>query len=605
MECREGAFKLEPKTRILTDRVSQATGKYLTERLDKATGYDLKTATSTKAQPGKGTILLTTKDAKPELGAEGYELTVTTDSVVVRASKSAGLFYGVQSLLQLMPPEVFAPKPVAGVDWKIPCVQIEDQPRFKWRGFLLDVARHFFTKDEVKQMLDVLALHKINTLHFHLTDDQGWRIEIKKYPRLTQVGAWRDEAGFGLDPKLSTTYGPDGKYGGFYTQDDIRELVAYARGKHITIVPEIEMPGHASAALTAYPELSCSGGPYAITTKGGVFAGVYCAGKEETFEFLQNVLAEVRQLFPGQYIHIGGDEVPKDNWKKCPRCQARMKQEGLKTEHELQSYFIRRIDKFISAQRRNLIGWSEIREGGLAQNAVVMDWIGGAVEAASAGHDVVMTPTKFCYLDYYQSTNKTTEPKAIGGYLPLSKVYAFEPLPEKLDPQYQAHILGGQGNLWTEYIPNFKHAQFMVFPRLCAIAEVDLVAQGRAQLGGFHEAPADAVPALRPARGQLPQRHPRADRRVSGGVAQTSESAVSQVSNLPAPRAVPMFCGLEIRVTADWKSTLRGCWLVNRVTLPSVGGGRSARSCGGASGPAASAGAPGPGPCGPNTSAPG
>jgi hexosaminidase len=232
------------------------------------------------------------------------------------------------------------------------------------------------------------------------------------------------------------------------------------------------MPGHASAALSAFPELSCNGGPYTPNAEGGVFAGVYCAGKEETFEFLQNVLAEVRQLFPGQYIHIGGDEVPKDNWKKCPRCQARMKQEGLKTEHELQSYFVRRIEKFINAQGRNLIGWSEIREGGLARNAVVMDWIGGAVEAASAGHDVIMSPTTFCYLDYYQSTNLATEPKAIGGYVPLSKVYSFEPLPAKLDAQHQSRILGGQGNLWTEYIPNFKQAQFMAFPRLCALAEV-------------------------------------------------------------------------------------------------------------------------------------
>jgi hexosaminidase len=472
MECREGAFRLEPKTRILTDVPANDTGLYLAEQLGKVTGYNLKVARSTKAQPAKGSILLTTKDAKPELGAEGYELVVSADSVVVRAGKSAGLFYGVQSLLQLMPPEVFAAKPVAGVDWKVPCVQIEDQPRFKWRGFMFDVARHFFTKAEVKQMLDVLALHKINILHLHLTDDQGWRIEIKKYPRLTEVAAWREEAGFGLDPKLSTAYGPDGRYGGFYTQDDIRELVTYARAKHITIVPEIEMPGHSCAALAAYPELSCSGGPYTPNTKGGVFAGVYCAGKDETFEFLQNVLAEVRPLFPGQAIHIGGDEVPKDNWKKCPRCQARMKAEGLKTEHELQSYFIRRIEKFVNAQGRNLIGWSEIREGGLAQNAIVMDWIGGAVEAASAGHDVIMSPTKFCYLDYYQSTNRATEPHAIGGYLPLSKVYSFEPLPEKLDPQYQSHILGAQGNLWTEYVPNLKHAQFMAFPRLCALAEV-------------------------------------------------------------------------------------------------------------------------------------
>lgn len=477
MECREGAFKLQPKTPVRTDAAARETGSYLAERLGKATGYSLKVGTSTKPQPIKGAILLTTKDAKPELGTEGYELTATPDSIVVRASKSAGLFYGVQTLLQLLPPEVFAAKPATNINWQVPCVQIEDQPRFKWRGLLLDVARHFFTKQEVKQLLDEMAMQKINTLQMHLTDDQGWRIEIKKYPRLTEIGAWRKDAGFGLDPKASMTYGPDGRYGGYYTQDDIREIVAYARGRHITVVPEIEMPGHASAALSAFPELSCNGGPYTPNAQGGVFAGVYCAGKDETFEFLQNVLVEVRQLFPCAYIHIGGDEVRKDNWKKCPRCQARIKQEGLKSEHELQSYFIRRIEKSINAQGRTLIGWSEIREGGLAQNAVVMDWIGGAVEAASAGHDVIMSPTGYCYLDYYQSTNHVTEPKAIGGYLPLSKVYAFEPLPAKLDPQYRSHILGAQGNLWTEYIPNFKQAQYMVFPRLSALAEVTWSAQ--------------------------------------------------------------------------------------------------------------------------------
>ena len=472
LECQDGAFNLLPKTVILADRGSEDTGQYLADRLSRSTGYQLSLISSTQSRAAKGAVVLTTKDAKASLGPEGYELTVTPNSVVIRASGQAGMFYGVQSLLQLLPPEVFASKPVLGRVWKVPCVQIEDQPRFKWRGLLFDVARHFFTKAEVKQMLDVLALHKINMLHLHLTDDQGWRIEIKKYPRLTQIGAWRDEAGFDLDPKLSTPYGRDGRYGGYYTQADIRELVAYAAARHITIVPEIEMPGHSCAALSAYPELSCTGGPYTPNTKGGVFAGVYCAGKDETFEFVQNVLAEIGELFPGTYIHIGGDEVPKDNWKKCPHCQARIKQEGLKNEHELQSYFIRRLEKFINAQGCTLIGWSEIREGGLAQNAVVMDWIGGAIEAASAGHDVVMSPTKFCYLDYYQSTNHATEPRAGGGYLPLSTVYSFEPIPANLDPQYQSHILGAQGNLWTEYVPNLKHAQYMVFPRLCALAEV-------------------------------------------------------------------------------------------------------------------------------------
>ena len=401
MECREGAFSLQPKAQILVDRASQDTGQYLAERLRKATGFKLKVVANKQPRASKDAIILTTADAKASLGPEGYELTVAPDSVVIRASGQAGMFYGVQSLLQLLPPQIFASRPVPGQAWQIPCVQIEDQPRFKWRGLLFDISRHFFTPAEVKQVLDVLALHKVNVLQMHLTDDQGWRVEIKKYPRLTQIGAWRKDAGFGLDPKLSTAYGPDGRYGGYYTRADLREIITYASTKHITIVPEIEMPGHSCAALAAYPELSCSGGPYTPNTEGGVFAGVYCAGKEETFEFLQNVLAEVCRVFPGKYIHIGGDEVPKDNWKKCARCQARIKQEGLKNEHELQSYFIRRIEKFINAQGRTLIGWSEIREGGLAQNAVVMDWIGGAVEAASAGHDVIMSPTGFCYLDYY------------------------------------------------------------------------------------------------------------------------------------------------------------------------------------------------------------
>ncbi len=473
IEAREGAFRLTPRTQIRVDRASQDTGQYLAERLRKATGYNLNAISSAQPRTPAVGVVLTTSDAKAALGPEGYQLAVAPDSVVIRASGQAGMFYGVQTLLQLLPPEVYTSKPFPSQAWALPCVQIEDQPRFKWRGLLFDVARHFFTKAEVKQLLDVLATQKINTLQLHLTDDQGWRLEIKKYPRLTQVGAWRAEAGFDLDPKLSTTYGPDGRYGGYFTQADLREIIAYAASRHITIVPEIEMPGHASAALSAHPELSCSGKPFTPNAQGGVFTGVYCAGREETYAFLENVLAEVCEVFPGKHVHIGGDEVPKDNWKKCGQCQNRIRQEGLKNEQELQSYFIRRIEKMLNARGRTLIGWSEIREGGLAQNAVVMDWIGGAVEAASAGHDVIMTPTGYCYLDYYQSTNQAAEPKAIGNYLPLSKVYSFEPIPAKLEAQHRPRILGAQGNLWTEYIPNFKQAQYMIFPRLCALAEVN------------------------------------------------------------------------------------------------------------------------------------
>jgi hexosaminidase len=474
IESREGGFVLQPTTRILveSDKPSTAitSANFLAEQLRKSTGYSLKVSTAS-APEERGAILLVAKDAGTLLAAEGYELTVGQDSVVIRASASAGLFYGVQTLLELLPPEALGSKLIRNVAWTIPAVHIEDQPRFVWRGFLLDVGRHFFSKGEIKQLFDVMALHKLNTFHWHLTDDQGWRLEINRYPRLTEVGAWRKSIGFGLDPKAGAAYGPDGRYGGFYSQKDIRELVAYAESRHITIVPEIEMPGHASAALAAYPQFSCFGGPY--STDQGVLPGVYCAGKDEVFEFLQNVLTEVCELFPGKYVHIGGDEVSPENWKKCPKCLARESQEGLKTEHELESYFIRRIEKFLNSHGRTLVGWSEIREGGLAQNATIMDWIGGAVESAREGHDVVMTPTGYCYLDYYQSTNnETTEPRAIGGFLPLKQVYAFEPMPPNLEPQFRSHIIGVQGNLWTEYIASLQHAEYMALPRLSAIAEV-------------------------------------------------------------------------------------------------------------------------------------
>jgi len=476
LEPHDGTFVLQPSTQIFVDGDKRApaidSANSLAERLRKSTGYPFRLSAISKANaPASGAILLTTKGAKTMSSAEAYDLTVTQNSVVVRARASAGLFYGVQSLLQLLPPEALATNRVTNIVWKVPALELVDQPRFAWRGFLLDVGRHFFTKQEVKHLFDLMALHKLNTFHWHLTDDQGWRLQIRKYPRLTEIGAWRKSIGFGLDPKSASAYGPDGRYGGFYTQADIRELVNYAASRHITIVPEIEMPGHASAALAAYPQFSCLGGPY--NTDGGELPGVYCAGKEETFEFLQDVLGEVCELFPSKYIHIGGDEVSSENWKKCAKCQARKTREGLKSEPELESYFIRRIEKFLNSRGRILVGWSEIRQGGLAQNATIMDWIGGAVESAREGHDVVMTPTDYCYLDYYQSTNhETVEPKAIGGFLPLSQVYAFQPVPANLEPQFRSHIIGVQGNLWTEYIASLQHAEYMTFPRLCALAEI-------------------------------------------------------------------------------------------------------------------------------------
>ena len=475
MELHDGVFQLSPDTKIVTDFGSSETAKFLTEPLRKSTGYPLKTSTKyfgSAAIPGA--ILLTTKNANTNLGTEGYELIVATNSVVIRAPTQAGLFYGVQTLLQLLPPEIFSTNVVANMDWQIPCVQIEDWPRFKWRGFMLDVSRHFFTKTEVETVLDAMALHKLNTFHWHLTDDQGWRIEIKKYPKLTEIGAWRAGVGFKLDPKSTTNYDAAGRYGGFYTQDDIREVVKYAAARHITVVPEIEMPGHSMAALAAYPEFSSNPGIKIPSDDGGVLNGIYNPANERTYKFLDDVLMEVFQLFPGKYVHIGGDEVPPDAWKNNVDCQALMQREGLKNQAELQSWFTRRMEKFVSAHGKTLIGWSEIMNGGIAQNAVVMDWIGGATEAARAGHDVVMSPSHYAYFDFYQTPNFSHEPPAQNwaGPLPLNKVYSFEPVPSDLAPELQAHILGAQGNLWSEKIPNLKHAEYMIFPRECAIAEI-------------------------------------------------------------------------------------------------------------------------------------
>jgi hexosaminidase len=473
MERQPGAFRLSPDTRIWINPGAAQTAEQLAAPLRQSTGWPLKISRSFFSDaPRPNGILLTTRNARPSLGAEGYELRVTTNSIVLRAPAPAGLFYGVQTLLELLPPEIFSTNATTNVDWRIPCVSIQDWPRFPWRGLMLDVSRHFYYPSEVEKILDAMAWCKLNRFHWHLTDDQGWRIEIKKYPKLTQTSAWRPGVGFGLDPQSTTAYGPDGRYGGFYTPADIRKVVQYAAARHITIVPEIEMPGHATAVLAAYPQFSCTGGPFTLPLAGGVFHGIYDPANPATFKFLDDVLAEVCRLFPGPYVHLGGDEVPKDSWKKSPACQALMKREGLKNEEELQSWFIRRMEKTVNAHGKTLLGWSEILQGGLAHNAVVMDWIGGATEAAGAGHDVVMTPTKFCYLDYYQSTNHAAEPRAIGGFLPLEKVYAFEPVPARLAPEFQVHILGGQCNLWTEYIPSLARAEYMLFPRACALAEV-------------------------------------------------------------------------------------------------------------------------------------
>jgi hexosaminidase len=477
MEAQPGSFMISPAgqggaraTEIIATPGTVDTGQYLAGELKRRISLELAVIAADQA-PETGNIKLQLGDTNATLGDEGYSLAVKPDGVVISAKATAGLFYGVQSFLQLLPAYQEAGTVSSGTI--IPCVRIEDQPRFRWRGLMLDVSRHFFTKKEVEQVLDDMAWHKLNEFHWHLVDDQGWRIEIKKYPRLTGIGAWRTGTGFGLDPKASTAYGPDGRYGGYYTQDDIREVVAYAQARHINIVPEIEMPGHSSAALRAYPQFSCNGGPFTDGLSGGVFNGVYCAGNDDSYTFVEDVLTEVFALFPGPYVHIGGDEVPVDNWKHCAKCQALMRREGFTKESELEGYFIRRIETFVNAHDRRLIGWSEIREGGLAANATVMDWVGGATEAAEAGHDVIMSPLADCYFDHYQSTDHSKEPYAIGGYLPLRQVYGYEPIPANLPAPYQSHILGAQANVWTEYMPSLQHVEYMMFPRLCALAEVD------------------------------------------------------------------------------------------------------------------------------------
>lgn len=388
------------------------------------------------------------------LHKEGYSLTITGNKIHIKGKTGAGLFYGIQSLIQLFPLEK---RNIIS----IPSATIKDYPRFTWRGTHLDVCRHFFPVEFVKKYIDILALYKINTFHWHLTEDQGWRIEIKKYPGLTQIGSMRNE-----------TMGDGIPHGGFYTQEQIKEVVEYANQKYITVVPEIEMPGHSLAALASYPEYSCSGGPFNVETTWGVFPDIYCAGNDNTFEFLENILTEVIGLFPSEYIHIGGDEAPKTRWEKCEKCQARMRNENLKDEHELQSYFIQRIEKFVNSKGRKIIGWDEILEGGLAPNAAVMSWRGtqGGIDAARMYHNVVMSPGTHCYFDHYQGLNG--EPKAIGGYTPLEKVYSYEPVPAELSTVEAKYIMGAQANMWSEYYPTTDHVEYMLLPRLCALSEV-------------------------------------------------------------------------------------------------------------------------------------
>jgi hexosaminidase len=453
VEKLKGNFVVSEKTKIWIEpgKEMQSLGDLLSATINGQTGLKLSATWKMTRDIPKSLIQLETK--KDFSTEEGYNLFIKSNLIKITAKNGTGIFYALQSLFQLMPTAANSNK------ISLPCSSIQDYPRFKWRGVHLDVSRHFFPVAFIKKYIDMLSLYKMNTFHWHLTDDQGWRIEIKKYPKLTEVAAWRKDA--------------DGiTYGGFYTQDQIKEVVAYAKKHYITVVPEIEMPGHALAALAAYPEYSCTGGPFLVGNIWGVLEDVFCAGNEKTFEFLQDVLTEVFDLFPGEIIHVGGDEVPKVRWKDCIKCQTRIKTANLKDESELQSYFTQRIEKFINSKGRKIIGWDEILEGGLAPNALVMSWRGidGGIAAAKAKHFVVMSPGTHCYFDYNQA--HYNEPKGIGGYITLEKVYSYEPVPDVLNNEEAKYILGAQANLWTEYISMTDHLEYMLMPRMIALSEV-------------------------------------------------------------------------------------------------------------------------------------
>lgn len=468
LQPQEGVFEIQSDTLIVADKKAKPLAATLNEMLSPAMGFRLKTVKRTKQKENLIQLQLNSS-LKNTLGSEGYNLIVTEKQIQLEATEKAGLFYGLVTLKQLLPKEIYNQARVNEATWNVPCVQIEDYPRFQWRGMHLDVCRHFMPTEFVKKYIDLIAMHKMNIFHWHLTEDQGWRIEIKKYPKLTEVGAWRKESEINRRPlKFDGT-----PHGGFYTQEEVRDIVAYAKERYITVVPEIEMPGHSKAALAAYPELSCTGGPFEVRTNWGIEKDVYCAGNDEALEFLRDALKEVLKLFPSEYIHIGGDECPKTRWEECPKCQARIKAEGLKNEHELQSWFVKQIDNFLTKKGRRLVGWDEILEGGLAPGATVMSWRGteGGIAAAKSGHDAVMAPTSHTYFNRRQVPPDGETVKS-SRYLPIDRVYQFEPIPDTLTAQEAKHILGAQAQIWTEHIPTPERVEYMALPRMCALAEV-------------------------------------------------------------------------------------------------------------------------------------
>ncbi|MEP7095073.1 MAG: family 20 glycosylhydrolase [Flavobacterium sp.] len=466
----KGVFEFSKSTKfIAVSEFQKEISNVLINKFEKAAGF--RPEFSTAIPPGNYVQF----KVDETLEKEAYILDVNTKNITITAKGKAGFIYGLESIRQLLPVVIESKNVLPNQKWQIPNLVINDKPRFQWRGLMLDLSRHFFDKNYVIETIDRLAMHKMNVLHLHLVDDQGWRIEIKKYPKLTEVGAWRvDQENLAWNARLTVNPDEKGTYGGFLTQEELKEIVKYAAAKNIEIIPEIEMPAHVSSAIASYPELACfdqhigvpSGGLWPITD-------IYCAGKETTFEFLQNVIDEVITIFPSKYIHIGGDEATKTNWEKCPHCQKRMKDLGLKNTHELQSYFVKRMEKYINSKRKKIIGWDEILEGGLAPEATVMSWRGtkGGTDAAEQGHDVIMTPESPCYFNFYQGP-QNEEPLAFDAYNPLSDVYKFDPVVATMTPEQAKHVLGGQANLWAEHLATPKASEYMIFPRLAALAEV-------------------------------------------------------------------------------------------------------------------------------------
>ncbi|MCX2739524.1 glycoside hydrolase family 20 protein [Pontibacter anaerobius] len=477
-----GSFALGKDTKIFVDPKNnelRKIGEQLAQNIKEMTGMQPAVEQKVPAKGSSNYLHLTLSTPIDTLGSEGYTLEVAPDKIILAAKEPQGLFLGTQTIRQLLPPQPTT-DPVS-----IPALSIVDKPRYEWRGMHLDVARHFFPVEFVKEYIDYLAMHKMNTFHWHLTEDQGWRIEIKKYPKLTEVGAYRNGTLIGHNSDRPQQF-TDERYGGYYTQEQIKEVVKYAQDRYITVVPEIEMPGHSVAALTAYPELSCTGGPFEVEKRWGIFDDVYCAGNEQTFTFLEDVMTEVLALFPSKIIHIGGDESPKARWEECEKCQKRIADEGLKDEHELQSYFVQRMEKFLNTKGRTIIGWDEILEGGLAPNAYVMSWRGteGGIAAAKQHHYVVMSPGSHVYFDHYQG-ERELEPLAIGGLTTLERVYSFEPTPAELTDEEKKYILGAQANVWTEYIPTTEHVEYMIFPRMSALSEVLWTPAAKKDWGDF------------------------------------------------------------------------------------------------------------------------